>query len=269
MPIEDTVGAIAELVEAGIKVDRIGGCSIGALIGAGHALGWDPGEIDARVYEEFLRRNPLGDYAVPRHALYRGERLRAAIMRHFDTRIEDMPLPFYCVSADLLGGGLIVHRTGGLAQSICASLSIPGVLPPLAMGDRLLVDGGILDNLPVETMAADGEGPIIAVDVTSRAAVDGSVPAAKGSVRRRRGEAPGEWERGTPLPTMGESLLRLVLLGSADTQAAARRHADLLITPGDEGVGMLEWHMLDRMAQAGRRAAREALEHAPSRLWSP
>lgn len=263
------IGAIAELVEAGVTIDRVGGCSIGALIGAGVALGWGPKEIDARVYEEFLRRNPLGDYAVPRHALYRGERLRGAIMRHFDRRIEDMPLPFYCVSADLVGGDLVVHRTGSLARSICASLSIPGVLPPVAMGERLLVDGGILDNLPVASMAADGEGPIIAVDVTLRAEADAAVRAAKASGRRRRGEAPGDWDRETPLPSMGESLLRLVLLGSADTQAAARRHADLLITPGDEGVGMLEWHMLDRMADAGRRAAREALEHAPSRLWTP
>ena len=259
------IGAIAELAAAGVEIDRVGGCSIGALIGAAHAMGLDPQEIDAQIYEEFLRRNPLGDYAVPRHALYRGERIRAALMRHFDTRIEDLPRPFSCVSADLLGGNLVVHRTGPLAPSICASLSIPGVLPPVPMGDRLLVDGGILDNLPVETMAADGEGPIIAVDVTSREERDEA--AAVRTSRRRRGQAPGEWDRETPLPTMGESMLRLVLLGSADTQDAARRHADLVISPRDEGVGILEWHMLDRMIEAGRRATREALEHAPSRLW--
>ena len=116
--------------------------------------------------------------------------------------------------------------------------------------------------------ARDGEGPIIAVDVTYRADHDEADGVPKASGRRRRNEASGPWDRDTPLPTIGESLLRLVLLGSADTQAAARRHADLLITPGDEGVGMLEWHMLDRMAEAGRQATREALAQAPSRLWT-
>ena len=103
--------------------------------------------------------------------------------------------------------------------------------------------------------------------MTSRADHSGEAARGRGSRGRRRGEAPGDWDRETPLPTMGESLLRLILLGSADTQAAARRHADLVITPGDEGVGMLEWHMLDRMIEAGRRATREALADAPSRLW--
>jgi NTE family protein len=91
-------------------------------------------------------------------------------------------------------------------------------------------------------MAESGEGPVIAVDVTNRV------------------ETAGE-------PTLKETLWRTVTLGSIDTALAAQQHADLVIAPGDDGVGLLEFHQIDTMREAGRRAAREALAQAPDHLW--
>ena len=226
------VGVLEALVEAGVTVDRVGGCSMGALVGAQFALGRDPAQIRERCRAELVARNPLGDYAVPRVALTRGRRGRAMLERLLgDARIEDLPRDFFCVSSDLVTGALAVHREGRLADAVAASVALPGIVPPVRLGERLLVDGGVLDNLPVAEMAATGEGPVIAVDVSARFAA----PA---------GAAPG----------IRETLLRTLVLGSADTAAAAQAHADVVVEPDVAGIGMLDFSRLDELVARGRDA---------------
>jgi NTE family protein len=102
-------------------------------------------------------------------------------------------------------------------------------------------------------MAEMGEGPIIAVDV--KATFDSS---------GERRDAAAETVRPERIPGIAETLTRVLLLGSANTSEAARRHADLVIKPKAEGVGLLEFHQIDAAREAGRIAAREALERATS-----
>jgi hypothetical protein len=97
-------------------------------------------------------------------------------------------------------------------------------------------------------MAADGEGAIIASDVTEP---------------EQRALAPGE---PPPDVSLVDTIARCILLGTKDTQAEGRRHAALYIEPDPESVGRLEFHMLDTMRDAGRRAALKALEEAPDLL---
>jgi NTE family protein len=153
------------------------------------------------------------------------------------------------VSTDLLSGELVVHRHGALATAVGASMCLPVLGPPVVHGNRLLVDGGVLDNLPVTMMAAEAEGPIIASKANDSEAF-----------------MPDPNEPLEP-PLLTETLYRLILLGARDTVAAARKHAALVVTPDYEGVGMLEFHMLDRMRESGRRAARSALEDAPAEIF--
>jgi predicted acylesterase/phospholipase RssA len=126
-------------------------------------------------------------------------------------------------------------------------MCLPIIAPPHVRGRELLIDGSLVDNLPVSAMADLGEGPIIAVDV--KASFDR--PAGQSSMNgRAREERP---------PSLGETITRVLLLGSANTSDAARRHADLVIKPRAEGVGLLEFHQLEAAREAGRAAAREAL----------
>jgi len=141
----------------------------------------------------------------------------------------------------------MVHRKGELCVAVGASMSLPGLVEPVRLDGRLLVDGGVLNNLPVDVMAERSEGPIVAVDVT----------------QRFRARAADE----NSLTGLGETLTRAMLLGSADIDRLARAHADLVIAPPDDGVGMLEFHQLDRVRLAGRRAAVSALEADSS--WLP
>ena len=235
------IGAIEELLAAGIRIDRVGGTSMGAFIGALFAMGLGPEEIEARCYEEWVRRSPLTDYRLPRASLLRGARARALLERTMPGSVEALPLDFFSVSCDLVSGSLVVHRSGALVDAVGASISIPGLVPPLALDGRRLVDGGVLNNLPVDVMAAAGEGPIVAVDVTSRV-----------------GPRADDVELG-----LGETLVRTLTLGSVDTAAAAQRYADLVVAPRDIGAGMLEFHLLDELRAEGRRAARAALARTP------
>jgi NTE family protein len=243
------LGVIAELEAAGITIDRIGGASMGAFIGALFAQGIDVDEIEARCYWEFVRNNPIGDYRLPLRSLIRGSRARAMLHRNLEGLIEDLPRSFFCVTTDIISAQLVVHRRGELATAVGASMSIPGIFPPVVIGQRLLVDGGVLDNMPVSTMAADREGPIIAADVTEP---------------EQRSLAPDE---APPQIGLIDTLARVMNLGTTDTEALGRRHADLLITPDKEDVGRLEFHMIDTMRDAGRTAAIRALENAPARVF--
>jgi predicted acylesterase/phospholipase RssA len=251
------LGVLDELYAAGVRIDRLGGTSMGALVAAFIATGDDPDVLRAHFEHFFVRQNPTNDYTLPVYSLIRGRKTRAMLEQRFgDVRIEQLPRRFYCVSCDLDTRSIVVHRTGVLRDALYASLAIPGIYPPLRDdAGRLLVDGGVLDNMPVDVMAAVGEGPVIAVDVGQRG---GEPPA---SARPRRLGRLGRALVGTDvqLPRIGETLVRTLTVGSADTVAAALRHADLVIAPQVERVGMLDWTSLDRVREIGRGAAREAL----------
>ena len=242
------IGAIEELLTAGVAIDRVGGSSMGAFIGALLAQGAELEEIDARCYEEWVRRKPLSDYTLPRVSLLRGARVGAMVRRSLPGRFEDLPRPFYCVTTDLIAGRLAIHRRGELALAVGASMSFPGIVPPVPLADSLHVDGAVLSNLPVEPMVAQEEGPVIACDLS----------------RPERDEAAGS----ARMPSLAETLMLVLQIASSGSIEHARSRADLVITPAHESVGPLEFHAIDVMRESGRRAARAALEAAPPEVFS-
>jgi len=241
------IGVLEELRDAGVRIDRIGGTSMGAFIGALLAQELDPEEIDARCYEEWVRRNPVGDYRLPRTSLLRGKRARAMLERNLPGSIEDLPRGFFCASVDLISARPVHHRRGTLATAVGASMALPMFVEPVVIDNMLLLDGGLMDNLPTEAMAGDGEGPVIAVDV-SEPSVRSLEPGVQPTV-----------------PGLTETVFKVMLLSESD-DARRRAFADLLIRPDFDGVGILEFHMIDHMREQGRRAAAEALERAPASI---
>jgi NTE family protein len=254
------IGVLAELLDAGVVVDRVAGVSMGAFVGALFAMGLDPGEMDAVCFEEWVQRRPLNDYTLPRHSLIRGDRVEAMLHRTFgEVTIEELERSYVCGCSELRSGSLVLARSGPLWETVGLSMNIPILGAPQVRGRSLLVDGSLVDNLPVQAMADLAEGPIIAVDVKAtfeRPALGGR-PSAAGPDQPARRPRP---------PSLGETLARVLLLGSANTSEAAR-HADMVIKPRAEGVGLLEFHQLDAAVTAGRTAAREALESAPATVF--
>jgi len=237
------IGVLQELEDAGIVVDRIAGTSLGAIVAATYALGHDARTVQEIHHEGFVRGNPFGDYTIPSKALTKGRRTPERL-RYFlgdDTRIESLPRLFRCVSVDLHARSQVVHRSGLLWEAVAASARLPILTPPLQVDGRLLVDGCVLDNLPVDTLLERQEGPIVAVNIGG------------GERTPRSGEAPR-------VPALGDALLRLMMIGGQGTAQHARERGAFVITPPSLGVGMLEFHQLDRMVEAGRMAARALLE---------
>jgi NTE family protein len=262
------IGVLDELLGAGIAIDRVGGCSMGALVGALFATGLGPDEIEERLREELVDGSPMSDYTVPLAALVRGRKAEAMLLRLFgDLRIEELSREFFCVSCDLVSSSLVVHRRGPLYEAVGASICLPGIAPPVADGERLLVDGGVLDNLPVREMAGRGEGPVVAVDVSSRFEPPSRRAGGAGRPRLTRLSARLRtavigWE--TPLPSFRETLMRTIVLGSIDTAEAAQQHANLVIAPAVQGVGLVDFGRIDEVRAQGAVAARAVLDGLPS-----
>ena len=237
------LGVLERLGRAGVVVDRLGGTSMGAYISALLATGMTTDEAIATCRREWVDRHPLNDYTVPRRSLIRGDRARSMLARVFGERLaEEAPLDWFGVSADLLAAEQLVHRRGPLAEAVGASMRLPGLVPPLARDGRLLVDGGVLNNLPIDVMATTGEGPVIAIDAMDR--------------RLERGR------RAVQPPSITEVLARSAMLSSVRAAGAHRARAQLVIAPDVGAAGLLEFARLDGMVDAGRRAADAQLEDA-------
>jgi predicted acylesterase/phospholipase RssA len=263
------LGALEVLLDAGMPVDRVAGVSMGSFVGGLLATGHDSAAMDAYCYEEWVRRNPINDYTLPRHALIKGHKAEAMLERVFgDLRMEELARSFYCASVNLRGNQLVIDRSGLLTDAIGASMSLPLIGPPMRRQDRLLVDGSLLDNLPIAPMSSSGEGPVLAVDIKGG---EERSPREVGSASNGSGSPEQIAQRARParpprLPSLPETMARIALLSSANTDESARRYADMTISVRVPGVGLLEFHQIDAAREAGRLATIAALEDAPTWL---
>jgi predicted acylesterase/phospholipase RssA/CRP-like cAMP-binding protein len=254
------LGVLRAMRELGIVVDRIGGTSAGAVAAAIVGLVHDD---DERIRIAETQCANLLDYTVPFVSLLKAKRISANLNAVFgEMDIEDLWLPYFCVSTNLTKSRLEVHRRGELATAIRASIAIPGVLPPVPYGEDLLVDGGVLDNVPADVMRLDPSiGTVIASDVAPKqgpgTAVDYGMylsgwDAAKNAVLRRS----------SPYPGLGAVLVRTMVTSSEGRRAAMREDGttDLYLDLDIPGVGMLEFDKLHSTVEAGYRNARPRLE---------
>ncbi|MEZ5467102.1 MAG: patatin-like phospholipase family protein [Lysobacterales bacterium] len=240
------IGVIRALREAGLSIDAVGGTSIGALMAAAVALEWEDETLYQTFHRSFVSSNPLSDYTLPLVALVAGRKASRLLRREFgEGDIEDLPLPFYCVSADLARGGAVIHEQGSLWHALRASIAIPGVLPPVSSAGRVLVDGGVIDNLPVETMRKRNAGPIIGIDIAGEHALvseldETDLPPLWQMLTRR-------WRGGPRRPGILRILLRAGMVNSAGAAAQNAAISDLMLKPPVDSIDLLAW---DRFADA-------------------
>jgi NTE family protein len=252
------IGIIKALKEAGVPFDHVGGASMGAIIAAGLALEWDVPELTDRMREVFVSNNPLNDFTLPLIALVRGKKASTMLQKHFgDIRIEELPTPFFCVSSDLTTGRIHEHRAGMLWRALRATVALPGILPPVTYHGHLLVDGGVMNNLPVDVMRehAMGAGPIIACDVTGELDLQARDD--------RYGERPWWWLIGQRMrgnPSIVSILMRSGTVGSEAQRRIVREQADYLIEPPLLDIGLRDWKKFDLAIQEGYDVARASIE---------
>ncbi len=164
------IGVIEALEEANIPIDFIAGCSVGGYIGALYASG----KIHS-LKEFLLRMNGKKifsylDVVFPRSGLLNGSRrVHELFSMHTDMQsFEELEIPLVMVATDLERGEKVVLKTGNLVEALRATMSYPGLFAPVCIKGRWLVDGGVVDPVPVGVARAMGAGVVIAVDLNSR-----------------------------------------------------------------------------------------------------
>ncbi|WP_445488445.1 patatin-like phospholipase family protein [Niallia sp. 03133] len=160
------IGVIKVLREADIPIDYIAGSSIGAIVASLYGAGLDV----ERLYDlsKFFKRKFFLDFTVPRMGFIAGNKVKELIrLFTFGKNIEDLDIPVAIVAADLLSGEKVVFTEGPIAEAVRASISIPGIFVPEKIKGRLLVDGGVIDRIPVSVVKDMGADLIIGVDVAN------------------------------------------------------------------------------------------------------
>lgn len=160
------VGVLKVLEEEGIPIHMIAGSSIGALAGSVYGVGKD---ID-RMYRlaKYFRRKYYLDFQINKMGFILGERVKELIsLICYQKNIEDLDIPLAIVATDLLTGEKVIFTSGELANAVRASISIPGIFVPERIDDKLLVDGGLIDRIPVSVARDMGADIVIGVDVSA------------------------------------------------------------------------------------------------------
>src|SRR5262245_6377359 len=159
------LGAYKAFCEAGAEFDMLGGTSVGAAMMAAFACGADAERVDEGTRNIFVRSRAFRRLTLPRYGLIDHKVFDRALRAEYgDVAIEDLWRPFFAVSSNLSSNSLKIHRRGPVWQAVRASGSIPGLLPPFFTREgEMLVDGGLMDNLPLAPMMALKTGPNVVV----------------------------------------------------------------------------------------------------------
>jgi len=282
------IGVIQGLREEGIPIDMVCGTSIGAIVGGALAAG-ALDQLDEWV-RELSWADIIGfmDVMFPRSGLIEGDKIMKFFKKNFtDPNIEDLPIPFAAVATDLMSGQEVWLREGSLMDAVRASISMPGIFVPFKQGERWLVDGGLVNPVPVSVCRAVGADVVIAVNLNSdivgkrrppkaaprntppkkektpgklraqlTAYVDSTVRRGRSLIPTRFG--PGDSDRD---PSLFEVMTTAtnIMQDCITRQRLAGDPPDLLISPRLAHIGLLEYNRADETIREGRHTLEMSL----------
>jgi len=267
------IGVLRALTEEGIKPDFIAGCSVGALVGAAFAAGrLDQLEAWALALD-WKRMLRLADFGL-RGGLIRGRRVREVFREQFVERsFSELPVHFAAVATDLHSGQEIWLREGKVSDAISASIAVPGLFQPVLYEDRFLVDGSVVNPIPVSLCRAMGADITVAVDLGSdlvgryvrdddRAPTQTASPGFMSRLLTRLNRTSEKQAQ----PELAAPSLMETLMGSINImqlRIARSRLAgdppDVLITPRLGHLGLLDYHHAEVAIAEGREAVARML----------
>jgi len=258
------LGVIKAFEELDVPIDVVGGTSFGSIAAVMRAIGMSEAEMRDVVNRGVGKSGALIDLTAPAMALTKGARLLDVLRGAFgDAALEDVWLRCFCISSNLTTARPQMHVRGNAVAAVRASVAIPGVFPPVATADGdLLVDGSIMNNLPVDVMAefADG-GPLVAVNLRSRAHLAAGDLSAEGVM--------SGWRlllnrflpfRDTPeVPSLMALLARATETGSSMADHVLEQAADYVLHPPVSDFGPMDFTAIDDLIEAGYRYTMEEL----------
>jgi predicted acylesterase/phospholipase RssA/CRP-like cAMP-binding protein len=254
------IGVVRALREAGVPIDMIGGTSMGAVMASLVAMDQDWDQMLETNREAWLRRKPHKEYSLPFISLIRSRRLDSMAQKIWgEIEIEDLWISFFCVSCNLSTSSTMIHERGLLWKAIRASASLPGVFVPVLSDGNILVDGGLVNNLPGDVMRERACRTLIVVDVGSEHEFTFNLP-----------EFPSPWQflcsRILPfaarieVPHIVDVLIRTTDVSSSQKTRDVKRDADVCLRPPIDAYGVLQFESLDEIAEVGYRYAKSKME---------
>ena len=258
------IGVLQALKEANIPVDVIGGTSMGSIMAAAYARGLSPKDILAYVSELFAKASAVRDIDFPMVSLLAGRKLNQALQTFFgDVDIVDLWLPFFCMSSSLSEGRMMVHDRGPVWEMVRASCSLPGIFPPVCTDGHFLVDGGVMNNVPMDIMGEHcAGGTVIAVNVGGGGATDlcdsQQCSATGWSLLRQRLNPVAEKDRFTSIIDV---LMWATTLSSKGylQQLVSAGHVDLYLTPPVQEFQLLGFDAYQELFDIGYEYTRQQL----------
>ena len=231
------IGVIRVLEAERIPIDLVVGTSVGSLIGALYAQKRDVFDLEWTAFA--LTKDDLIDTgylnAVVGMGLAKGERLEKFIESKVQVKtIEALQVPFAAVAADLNWGTKVVIDRGSVSRAVHASSAVPGLFEPVNHLGKILVDGGVVENIPIATARERGADLVLAVDI-------------------------GEGVANQEIHNLVDVLLQSANIMFAINSEHSKHGADVLITPDVKGVGMLDFTQKKRCMEAGMAAARASV----------
>jgi NTE family protein len=239
------LGVLEVLEREGIPIDMIAGTSIGAIVGAFYAHSKDIPLMENLAREVGANRLRLfGDIGIPRTGIIRWNRIETRLKKIIgDVNIEDLSIPFACVASDIDNGEEVTFKSGPLWDAIRASATVPGVLALNESYERHLVDGGVLNPVPVSTVKAMGADFIIAVNVL----------------------APDKF-MGQHDHNFFSIIIKSMYLMSNRVIISAVKQADVVIVPNTNHIGFIDFQKVDEGIKVGRAAAELAIPEIKCKL---
>jgi NTE family protein len=269
------IGVIRALEQAGIRPDIVCGTSVGALVGAAYVAG----ELDR--LEEWVRGLKVRDVVALmdvtlRSGLLKGDRLMEFFRRHFPDRpIEELTIPFAAVATALATGAEIWLRCGSTLDAVRASIAVPGLFAPVLHDGVVLVDGGLVNPVPVSLARAMGAEVVIAVDLGSdllgrhlhtESPPEGLVGAIGDWIRKLQNSvglvAPAHPTGQTLMPSLYEvvaSSINIMQVRIARSRMAGEP-PDVIVAPRLAHVRLLDFHRAKEAIEEGRRAVERVAE---------
>jgi NTE family protein len=280
------IGVIQALSEAGVPINYVAGTSMGALVGSFYASGHLPALREFALEMDWKQVVYFFDVVFPRSGLIDGIKVQNFIRDHVGTvNIEDLDTPFSTVATDLTKGTEVVIGSGDIIEAVRASISVPGIFTPVQQNDMYLVDGGLVNPVPVTAVRAMGADYIIAVDLNH------DIMEKKGTIKtgvhekKMKASAPNENTKNRIWTLLDEKMKRLdipfsehiekwistkehapnifeILISSINVMEARITEArltldqpDLLIKPSLGHIKLMEFHKADEAITGGHEAA--------------
>jgi NTE family protein len=247
------IGVLEVLEKEGIPIDMVAGTSAGAIIGALHAAGISAAGMKDRVLAfDWKKRRHLLDLSLPRTGFIAGGRITREIQNMLggDLAFSDLEKPFACVACDLISGEEAVMTGGSVTEAVHASMSIPVIFQAVQRKGRYLIDGGLVNQVPVNVVKAMGADYIIAVNVVPRHAH--KLKAHLEDMALPETENP-------PQLNIINVMLNVVDIANSCRIDACLHGADTVIEPRMTQIGPADFHKAEQAILQGEMAAIDAV----------